>query len=81
MGITYTVAAIFFIIIVLSIPERKTYHEQMTFIMLLQCVGFLRMRGYPIQNYVYTVFVGFSQMEMLFIPNVFFGLFPVSYVE
>lgn len=49
--------------------------------MFLQCIGFLRMRGYPIQNFVYTVLVGFAQMEMLFIPNAFYALFPDSYIE
>lgn len=61
MGITYTVFALVFVIIVLSIPERKTYHEQMSFIMILQCIGFLRMRGYPIQATVYTILTGFAQ--------------------
>lgn len=81
MGITFIVMALVFAIIVLSIPERKTYHEQMTFIMFLQCVGFLRMRGYPMLAYVYATLIGFAQMELLFIPNVFFKLFPVSYIE
>lgn len=80
MGIAFICFSILFIIIVFSIPERKTYHEQMSFIMFLQCIGFLRMRGYPIQYYVYTVLVGFAQMEMLFIPNAFYSLFPVSYI-
>jgi hypothetical protein len=34
----------------------------MTFIMFLQCIGLLRMRGYPIESYVYTVLTGFAQM-------------------
>jgi hypothetical protein len=49
--------------------------------MFLQCIGFLRMKGYPIQQTVYTILTGFAQQEMLFIPNIFFQLFPVSYVE
>lgn len=49
--------------------------------MFLQCIGFLRMRGYPILAFVYSILIGFAQMEFLFIPNAFFKLFPVSYVE
>lgn len=39
------------------------------------------MRGYPMDQMVYGVLVGFSQLEMLFIPNIFFNLFPESYNE
>lgn len=81
MGITFIVLAFVFVIIVLSIPQRRTYHEQMTFIMFLQCIGLLRMRGYPIQPYVYSILQGFSQMELTFIPNIFFSLFPISYKQ
>ena len=52
----------------------------MAFIMFLQCIGLLRMRGYPIDYYVYNVLKGFAQMELIFIPNVFYSLFPAAYM-
>ena len=77
------IIALTFIIftIVLAISEKRTHHEIMTFIMFIQCIGLLRMRGYPIDYYVYTTLLGFSQFEFNFIPNLFFMLFPEGYYE
>lgn len=47
--------------------------------MLIQCVGLLRMSHYPINYSTFPVLTGFSAMELWFIPNIFFGLFPVAY--
>lgn len=70
-----------FVLVVLSLPERKTYHETMATVMFLQCVGLLRMRAYPIDLLVYPALVGFSYLELLFVPNALFALFPAGYSE
>ena len=81
MGITFICIMLVLYLIVMFIQDKRTYHEQMSYIMLLQCIGLSRMRGYPIANAVFGALTGFSQMEMLFIPNVFYLNFPEGYDE
>ena len=62
MGITFIciVAVLYFI--VLAIQEKRTYHEIMGLIYLIQCIGLTRMRGYPLDHSVYGGLLGFSQL-------------------
>lgn len=61
-GIVIISMTIVLFTIVLAISEKRTHHEIMSFIMLLQCIGLLRMRGYPIDYYVYSTLEGFSHL-------------------
>lgn len=81
MGITFICVSFVLYIIVLAIQEKRTYHEIMGLIMLIQCIGLTRMRGYPLDQRVYGIMLGFSQYELLFIPNVFYLNFPSGYDE
>lgn len=49
--------------------------------MLIQIIGLLRMKGYPLAAGVYEVLHGYSYTELHFIPNLFFDLFPQGYKE
>ena len=62
MGITYICIATVMFLIVISIPERRTHHEQMSFMLFLQCIGLSRMREYPIDHSIFGGLLGFSQM-------------------
>lgn len=52
----------------------------LAFIMVLQVIGLIRTRQYPIDFKVYSVLVGYSYFELSFIPNPFGDMFPAAYL-
>ncbi len=59
--------------------SRKAYHEVMAFIMVVETIGLMRIREYPIELNFYTILQGFSAYEFNFIPNLILQWYPTTY--
>ena len=52
----------------------------LSFIMVLQVLGLMRAKQYPIDFNVFSILVGYSYYELSFIPNIFSQMFPPNYL-
>ena len=53
----------------------------MSFIIVIECIGLIRMRSYPLEVNVFTVLDGFALYEWNFVPNWIVESYPVGYDE
>lgn len=72
---------LYIVTIFISGTSSKLFHEIMEFVLIVQCLGFLRLRWGSSNLGVFSFLDGFSQMELLFIPPVLSWGFPVGYYE
>ncbi len=59
-GIILSTVVFMFLLIAIGTLSRKVYHEVMGFIMVIETLGLMRIREYPIELNVYTILQGFS---------------------
>jgi hypothetical protein len=82
IGIIVCLFAAILVLFGLYIYDKKICHEMMTFVMTVQMIGLMRMRGfgYPYVDMSWTLY-GFSMIEFDWIPNSLKLAYPFGYTE
>ncbi len=82
IGIVLCALAAIFVLMGVYLYNKKVCQELMAFVMTIQMVGLMRMRGfeYPYIDLSWTLY-GYSIFEFDWIPNVLKLAYPVGYTE